>query len=344
MQIIVIGHSAHDSMEWNIAQALQQMGHKVSVFPIFSKAFFSDQWMDKAAHLKNIIPNLEEFLYRDFLHKSIELKPDLIINTKSELPPRVVTLIKRGCAAKIAVWYPDHFVSFGRQYVIGADYDALFFKDEYIVKFFREKLGRKNVFFLPEACNPDIHKPVSLSSEDRNRYGCDLTVASNMYYYRARMLEQFMNYDLKIWGVSYPRWLDSPIRRCYQFYYVTGEEKAKAFNAAKIVLNTMHYGEILGVNARTFEAAGCGGFQIADWKPNMALFFEPGKEIVTFQSLEELKEKVTYYLAHDSERAEIARNASKRAHKEHTYKARLTSLLSAVFEDGQGYPMSDHVF
>jgi spore maturation protein CgeB len=218
--------------------------------------------------------------------------------------------------------------------MLASDLDAWFFKDPYMASVFRDKLAL-NAFYLPEACNSVWHRKVELSAEDRRKYGCDLVTASNMYYYRAKSLEIFQGYDLKIWGKSYPSWLSSPLRSVYQDEYVAEVEKAKAFNAAKIVLNTMHYGEIEGVNCRLFEAAGCGAFQIADWKPALPDLFEPGKEIVTFKTQQELKEKVDYYLARPEERREIADRAYARAHREHTYERRLEKMFEILEVNAQ---------
>jgi spore maturation protein CgeB len=220
-------------------------------------------------------------------------------------------------------------VNLGRQYLLASNLDAWFFKDPYMAHIFRDKLSM-NSFYLPEACNSIWHRRVELSEKDRHRYACDLVTTSNMYYYRAKMLEIFINYDIKIWGESYPSWLASPLRPIYQNEYVAEEEKAKALNAAKIVLNTMHYGEIEGVNCRLFEAAGCGAFQIADWKPALSDLFEPEKEIVTFRTQKDLKEKVDYYLAHPDERREIADRAYVRAHREHTYERRIESIIEKL--------------
>jgi spore maturation protein CgeB len=163
-----------------------------------------------------------------------------------------------------------------------------------------------------------------------------------MYYYRARLLETFVDYDLKIWGKSYPPWLSSPLRAIYQDEYVAEEEKAKAFNAAKIVLNTMHYGEIEGVNCRLFEAAGCGAFQIADWKPSLPELFEPEREVVTFRTRRELKAKVDYYLARPAERREIADRAYARAHRDHTYEVRLERMFEILgLRTQQPVPLAD---
>jgi spore maturation protein CgeB len=245
------------------------------------------------------------------------------------LPPDVIRQVRKVTGAKLAAWYPDHLCNLDRQYLLASELDAWFFKDPYMADTFRSKLGL-DAFYLAEACNPRWHRRLELSDADRRRYGCDLTTASNMYYYRSRMLEMFKDYDLKIWGRGYPRWLESSLRVHYPDIYVAELEKSKAFNSAKIVINTMHFGEIEGVNCRLFEAAGCGAFQIADWKPALPALFEPEREVVTFRDRQELKEKVDYYLCRPDERREIAGRAYVRAHREHTYEKRLQDMFGVL--------------
>jgi spore maturation protein CgeB len=144
------------------------------------------------------------------------------------------------------------------------------------------------------------------------------------------MLDGLTNYDVKIWGRNSPPWLRSSARSKYTGHYLAEEEKARAFGAAKIFVNTMHYSEIEGVNCTLFEAAGCGAFQIADWKPTLHELFEEESEIVTFRTAHELKDKVGYYLARPEERREIADRACARAHRAHTYEVRLKRMFEVL--------------
>jgi spore maturation protein CgeB len=120
------------------------------------------------------------------------------------------------------------------------------------------------------------------------------------------------------------------VKGCYTHHYVAEKEKAIAYRCAQVLVNTMHYSEIEGVNCTLFEAAGCGAFQIADWKPSLPELFEPEREVVTFRTRQELKEKVDYYLTNSLQRREIAARASARAHREHTYEARIRKMLDAL--------------
>jgi spore maturation protein CgeB len=330
LKILVSGQFYPDSFARNIAVTARRMGHKVAVVeetPIHRH--WNVLWAGFLTVVPKLFPKYEQRQQRRLVRAAEEFAPDLILLTHGKLPPSVVGQLRTACSARMAVWYPDALVNLGRQYLLASDLDAWFFKDPYIAHVLRDKLAL-NAFYLPEACNSLWHRRVDSSPGDQRKYGCDLVTASNMYYYRAKSLEMFLNYDMKIWGQSYPSWLSSPLRAIYQDEYVAEEEKARAYNAAKIVLNTMHYGEIEGVNCRLFEAAGCGAFQIADWKPALPDLFEPEKEIVTFRTQQELKEKVDFYLAHPKERREIADRAYARAHREHTYEMRLEKMFEII--------------
>jgi spore maturation protein CgeB len=327
MKIMVFGRQLPDSFAKNISVTLQQMGHEVRAMDD-QFGLLNPRLHQAAALLLQVVTSLNDRHQLRFVTAAVAWQPDLIINAYANLPPKIVEKIKRETDAVVVSWFPDAQSNLGRQYLLKAPYDALFFKDPYIVNFCKKL--EKPAFYLPECCNPLWHKPVTLTTKERDYYACDLTTAGNMYYYRALMLEQFQDYSFKIWGLNYPRWLESPLAKVYQYVYVTELEKAKAFNAAKIVLNTVHFAEILSVNCRTFEIAGCGGFQITENRPQLKEFYEPDKEIVVFETKKELKEKVDYYLNRPHERQEIAHRGHLRAHKEHTYGIRLKTMLNII--------------
>jgi spore maturation protein CgeB len=121
---------------------------------------------------------------------------------------------------------------------------------------------------------------------------------------------------------------------------VSSEESVKIYNGAKIHLNlhssTYHEGvnsEGDFVNPRTFEIAACGGFQLVDERSELNDLFLAGKEIVTFTSVKVLKEKITWYLAHEEERKLIAQKGHERVLAEHTMEHRMNELLLNIFWD-----------
>jgi spore maturation protein CgeB len=341
IRVLISGNIFCDSFARNIALTVGHQGHTVRTVEESALRMDQNGFRSKAhLFLARVVPQVERRRHRALLRAVRHFQPKLILATHGSLPVEVVREMRASSDAKIALWFPDALVNLDRQYPLASDYDAWFFKDPYMVDTFRAKLGI-NAHYLPEACNPVWHQRVELNEREKEIYACDLTLACTMYYYRARLLEMFKDYDLRIWGNGYPQWMDSPLRPRYCGMYVGEVEKAKAFSGAKIVLNTMHYGEIAGVNCRLFEAAGCGAFQVADWRPGLAELFEPEREIVTFHTREELKEKVDYYLEHPKERRAIADRAHVVAHEKHTYEIRLRKLFAVLGLSWETTPVSE---
>lgn len=107
-----------------------------------------------------------------------------------------------------------------------------------------------------------------------------------------------------------------------------GLEMYRVLAQSKISVNC--HEEVAGnyaCNMRLYEAPGMGTCLITDWKPNLPDIFEQDKEVVTFQSVKELNDKVDYLLNNEDERAKIAINGQRRVLKEHTYYHRMKQLL-----------------
>ncbi len=330
MKILIVGPQFPDSFARNISGTLQALGHEVTTEDGTNTRHHGNRyWNAFWGNLRRGLPSLENWSFNALIRRAKALQPELALITYGLMPPQVVASLKEECGAKIACWFPDAISNLYRQYLLASPFDAIFLKDPFMVGTLREKLGL-NAHYLPEACNPQWHKLVEVTSAERTAYGCDLAAVGTFHYYRARMLEGFQGYNLKIWGSNCPPWISSPIKDRYTHHYAAEEEKAKAYLSAKILVNTMHYCEIDGVNCTLFEAAACGAFQIADWKPSLPELFEPEREVVAFRTRQELKAKVDYYLAHPAERQEIAGRAYARAHRDHTYEVRLEKMFEIL--------------
>ncbi len=121
-----------------------------------------------------------------------------------------------------------------------------------------------------------------------------------------------------------------------------GARKAELIYGSKIVLNIMYYGEVESVNVKFFEILGCEGFQICDWKPVLPDLATPDREVVTFKTVDEVVDKIRYYLDHDEERWTIARAGYERARREHTYEHRFARMFSEFPQLNLGDPVARH--
>jgi spore maturation protein CgeB len=83
-------------------------------------------------------------------------------------------------------------------------------------------------------------------------------------------------------------------------------------------------------NLRLYEVSGAGALLLTDEKENMPDILTPGKECVTYRTVDECVDLAKYYLSHEPERAAIAAAGRKRIEREHTYFHRVDELLSVV--------------
>jgi len=233
----------------------------------------------------------------------------------------------KNAGMKVAFWFPDAVSNLGRQLMILAPYDAVFFKEPQLVQRLQAMIGSP-VYHLPQACNPQWHRPIGRAGVDPH-----LLVAGNMYPSRVRLLERVAakGIPLKLYGGGFPRWLgETPLREFHTGHYITGEEKAKLFRAASGVLNTMHPAEIFGVNSRLFEAAGSGAAVLTEFRPVLPELFAVGEEVLTFDDFDQLIDQATRLLNEPTLTERLGDAAALRAHRDHTYELRVGTILEKV--------------
>lgn len=269
-----------------------------------------------------------------------EFRPDLILAlAQAPLNPDSIRRLQT-LGVPVAFWFVEDFHVFPYWEEVAGVYDHFFTLQQ---GEFHDRLaaaGVKRPYYLPQACSPDVHKPMGLSAGDRARYEADLSFMGAGYYNRQQAFLKLLDFDLKIWGTEWN--LNSPVGQRVQNdnRRVSGEEIVKIYNAGRVNLNlhSSRYHEGVNpegdfVNPRTFEIAACGGFQLVDRREELDALFIPDKEIALFEDLAGLKEKIAYYLAHPGERERIALAGRHRVLQEHTLEQRMLELLFVVFID-----------
>ena len=87
---------------------------------------------------------------------------------------------------------------------------------------------------------------------------------------------------------------------------------------------------ILQVRLRDFEVPMSGGFYMVEQMEELEEFFEIGKEIVCYQSKEDLADKIKFYLKHETEREKIRQAGYDRCLKYHTWHKRFNFILKNI--------------
>jgi spore maturation protein CgeB len=81
---------------------------------------------------------------------------------------------------------------------------------------------------------------------------------------------------------------------------------------------------------REFEAPMSGALYLTEDQPELAEYFEPGKEVLTYTDAGDLLEKARYYLAHQEESERIRRAGFVRARAHHTWQHRFRELFGVL--------------
>lgn len=348
MNILVIGKFYIEGFALHIAESLEGLRHQVRRFePGFHSVRMGGRLGHRLDQVRGVfhsstdnIPAVRE-LRMKALWQVVEQGPlDVVIVCHDFLWPREVAELKRRSGAQVAMWFPDSLVNFGRGFFMNAPYDGLFFKDPFILHALGDVL-KSPVHYLPECFNPARHWVREEEIGHDAVYECDITTAGNQHSWRVACYKHLSDYRVKLWGNPAPLWLPvETLAGMYQGRGVYNQDKARAFRGAKIVVNNLLYSEVWGVNVRCFEAAGAGAFQMVDWRPSLQHLFEDGKELITFTSIRDMREKIDYWLPRADERYAIGQASMRRAHAEHTYQHRLKLLLETLEGSSQGFPIN----
>ncbi|MEH2944166.1 DUF3880 domain-containing protein [Lachnospiraceae bacterium KK002] len=104
----------------------------------------------------------------------------------------------------------------------------------------------------------------------------------------------------------------------------------KVFHLSKINLNFTSKPIRTGLPLRFWDILGAGGFLLTNYQSEIPEYFEIGKDLEIYASEKELTDKIRYYLEHEEERLEIARNGYEKAKERYSLEVRVRQMLRLV--------------
>jgi spore maturation protein CgeB len=155
-----------------------------------------------------------------------------------------------------------------------------------------------------------------------------------MHTRRVSLLEALARHQpLEVWAPSVDHLApNSPLRNHYHGP-VWGFDNYAVLARSAMTLNVQidNAGDFAD-NIRLYEATGLGAMLITDAKRNLASIFEPGKEVVAYEGIEDCIKLVEHFSTHAAERAAIAAAGQERTLKHHTYYQRMQNLVDQLLE------------
>jgi spore maturation protein CgeB len=194
----------------------------------------------------------------------------------------------------------------------------------------------------------------------------NLVVTTDGEGFEKRLKEGFSNVLLTQWGCNHFLYKDLNVPRTYDVSFVGrcyGERKnfvdtirkkganvatfglgwgnggrvsqadlMKIYNRSKIALNLSlsSEGGKIQIKAREFEAVGCGSLLLTKETKEIAKYFTPDEEIITYRDANDAAQKIGYYLKNNDERERIAKKGYERLIREHTMEKRFLEILHSA--------------
>ncbi|MCB0335922.1 MAG: glycosyltransferase, partial [Bdellovibrionales bacterium] len=282
----------------------------------------------------NYIEMLSQVVLDSISEKPIDI---LLVMAQAPLSGRALTELRRQ-GVTTALWFVEDYQRFNTWQTMAPFYDFIFTIQRGPCIEAIKAAGCQEVHYVPTAADPHVHMPLQVSPEERSRWGSPISFLGAGYHNRVQMFAALANHPFKIWGTEWPEM--KPFDRLVQEQgrRLSPEEYIKIFNTTDININLHSSSERDGVdpggdflNPRTFELASCGAFQLVDPREYLEEVFTPGHDIATFNDINELKDKIDYYLAHPDERALMATRARENVLMHHTYEHRIKEMLSIIY-------------
>jgi len=178
----------------------------------------------------------------------------------------------------------------------------------------------------PTACNVRFHKNLALKRDiDISCIG----LGEHPWFKDKRerivtvnRLREDLTYDIRAYGTKWPR------HDIKNFGHIEGDDFLNVINRSRIGLDIQD--GFCPPSQRMFEYSACGTPVITREREDIGRLFEPEKEILTYDSYENLRDKLSYYLEDPFFRdklKEIGLNAQARCIKDHDIKFRVNKIL-----------------
>lgn len=310
MKIALIGKQASIT-HWleDAAAAFAAGGHEVQV------SFTRRPWLQESLESALLEPIAARIAGR-----IARFAPDMILAIGAyHVPLRILERIAAlpGRAPLIG-WVGDLFDPEAR--AAASAFDAVAYTDSGLVARHRDLGFPGEAFYLPHAVNP-FGAPAPAAAQARVRR---MVFVGNPTPLRVAAMAAIRD-PMAIHG---PGWrpADLPVHEVHPGRARPGAA-IRLYAGHLAALNIRNEGHVLaGLNQRSFEPCLAGAVLLADDQPDLARCYEPGAEVLVWQTLEALNDTYARVLADASWAAGIGEQGRRRTLADHTFEHRLAAL------------------
>jgi len=178
------------------------------------------------------------------------------------------------------------------------------------------------VLYSPDTYTPDFYHGLGLERDiDASCIGGAIHSRFSNTRERIEVIDKLRtdtNFNIHTFGDGWPPHPNN-------HSYVSGNELVSVINRSKVGLDIQ--GGAYSLSERVFHYSGCGTPIITYGCVDTDRAFVRGKEILTYNSYTELKDKLVHYLGATGELEQIGRMAQERCLREHTVANRVGTML-----------------
>ncbi|MDQ6962942.1 MAG: glycosyltransferase [Mariprofundaceae bacterium] len=300
----------------NFIPAFENLGYDVSFFESLNKSMYSD-YVDMNCRL---------------LKKVDEEKPDIIffVLMTYEIWLETLEIIREGNAATLIHWATDDswkYEQFSRFLAPMFDVHVTTYASA-LKK--AEQDGMHHVALSQWAADSVQMKPPIAAKE------CcyDVSFVGSTYGNRKQWIDELKDAGISVDAFGYG-WPNGS---------VDDQEKNRIIRESRLSLNLADSGIVFEngkasrsrqIKARVFEVPGAGGVLMTENADHLNEFYRLDEEIIIFENIESLLEKIRFYLDNPDRRDALAQAGYERTQNEHCYEARFEPLFKQAFERRQ---------
>ena len=341
MRILAIGPLWRGSNAGGLFKAISRKGCLIEIVDEFYS--ISLQTFSKFTKIcERIIRPLQVNNYNNIIRKKIDVfQPDIVFVYKGTFVSPEVLIYAKSKGCKLVLFYPDVSVTAhgGNIPKCIPLYDLIFTTKTFGISDMEKAFGVTNTRFLPHGFDPEIHRKLQISEQDRMNFSCDASFIGTWSPKKEKWLgllkEKCPDINLKIWGNQWDRSSTPILTTSIQGYPVVGDLYAVAIQCSKInlgILSEIVVGASSGdlITSRTFHITGAYGFLLHERNEESVLYYEEDVEAGFFDGPDELAQQVNRFLTDDALRNKIQEAGYKRAQLEYSLDNRAEQVISGM--------------
>lgn len=246
-------------------------------------------------------------------------RPQLLwVDKGRSIHVRTLRRARAACSGlRLALYSPDDMWNPGnhsRQYARAIpEYDLHVTTKSYNVAELRAA-GARDVLFVDNAYQPDVHRPLDLTDEERRTFFAEVGFVGMYEPDRADAMVALARagVPVTVWSADWDVTRHAHANLRVHRRWLEGRDYAVAVNAIRINLGFLRKVNRDLQTTRSIEIPACAGFLLAERTDEHLRLFREGEEAEFFASQEELIAKARRYLADEPARAAVAEGGRRR--------------------------------